>query len=45
MRPQVVFGPGDPLFTEDLLYGVLLPPLVGDGRVTYRDAHLPYTPI
>ena len=37
---QVVFGPGDPLFTEDLLYGALPPPLVGDGRVTYTPIYV-----
>ncbi len=31
LRPNVVYGPGDPLSTELMLFGAIPPPLLGDG--------------
>jgi nucleoside-diphosphate-sugar epimerase len=40
VRPQIVFGPGDPLFTNELLLGAAPPPLLGDGRTMHTPIYV-----
>ena len=40
LRPQVVFGPGDPLFTEDMLLSARPPPAMGSGAAYYTPIYV-----
>ena len=40
VRPQVVLGPRDPLFTDDLLFSATPPPVIGTGATTYTPVYV-----
>ena len=40
IRPQMVFGPGDPLVSEDMLLSDVLPPTVGDEQRTHTPIYV-----
>ena len=40
VRPQLVFGPGDPLMTEEMLFSPVPPPTVGPGLNMYTPVYV-----
>lgn len=40
IRPQMVFGPGDPLVSDDMLLSDVLPPTVGDEQRTHTPIYV-----
>lgn len=40
VRPQMIFGPGDPIFTSEMLFASAPPPMLGNGQCVYTPSYV-----